>query len=141
MTVVIIVYVYTMRVYGLLVYIAVYVGTTVVSGRKHRRIVVKCTHGISCRLDMAASDRPPFAIHGQICTATLHNKRRPLVHAAGADPPFSQSDRPLKPTRRPTVVASRHTRTPSHFNFSPPPRILSLPRFSSEATRRNPTSV
>lgn len=59
--------------------IAVYVGTTVVSGRKHRQIVVKCTYGISCHVDMAASARPPFAIHGQICTATRHNKRRPAA--------------------------------------------------------------
>lgn len=118
--------------------------TTVVSGRKHRQIVVKCTYGISCRLDMAASARPPFAIHGQICTATRHNKcRRPLANAAGADPPFSQSDRPLKPTRRPTVVASQHTRTPSYFTF---PFLSANPLTPtlferSDATRRNPTSV
>jgi len=47
-------------------------------------------YGISCRVVMAASTRPA-AIHGQICTATQHNKRRAArstitLHAGAAVP-------------------------------------------------------
>jgi len=103
-------------------------------------------YGISCRVVMAASARLA-AIHGQICTATRHNKRRPLNNAA---PPSSQSDRPLN-TLPPTAVALQHTRTSSsplyfivvHFpnsKFSPPPRILTPTLFKrSDATQPDPS--
>jgi hypothetical protein len=83
------------------------------------------------------------AIHGQICTATWHNKRRPLFYAnaAGAAPPFPQSDRPLNP-QLPAAWPLLHRSTRAHrsrrtslSNFSPP-RILS---HAFRAKRRDAT--
>jgi len=79
-------------------------------------------YGISCRVVMAASARPA-AIHGQICTATRHNKRRPLTDAA---PPSSQSDRPLNPLPRTAAPlhcstrAGRRRCTSQSFTFQIP---------------------
>jgi len=106
-------------------------------------------YGISCRVVMAASARPA-AIHGQICTATRYNKRRPLIDAAPAPrcPAIISVGSTPKPstTHRRCIAAHAHIVVVLHSRslskFSPPPRILTPTLFKrSEATRRNPTPV